>query len=289
MTLHFPSPAVMGILNVTPDSFCESGRVTSPDQALFQAAQMIADGATMIDVGGEPTNPSVHPVVSLQTELDRTIPVIEALTQRFSTPISIDTSKPEVMREAITHGVSLINDVRALRYPGALEVVAKANIPVCLMHMLYPDGASIEIPKPCDNNQTLATLPDILNFFTQRIEACVSAGIHPENLILDPGIGGGNFGKTVWQNLHLLANLSALKQFNLPLLVGVSRKQFIGELLNAPIEQRLYGSLAAATVAMMNGANIIRTHDVKATVDAAKMVTAISNIHLIKAKQEISI
>lgn len=280
MNLHFPNPAVMGILNVTPDSFCEAGRVASVDQALFYVAQMIADGATIIDVGGEPTNPSVHPVVSLQTELDCTIPVIEALTQRFAIPISIDTSKPEVMREAISHGVSLVNDVRALRYPGAVEVIAKANIPVCLMHMVYPDGGSIKTPKPCDKHQALATLPAILNFFTQRVEACVSAGIRRENLILDPGIGGGNFGKTTWQNLHLLANLSALKQFNLPILVGVSRKQFIGELLKAPVEQRLYGSLAAATVAMMNGANIIRTHDVKATADAAKMVAAISNIHL---------
>ncbi len=200
--------------------------------------------------------------------------MVEALAKHISVPasvaISVDTSKPEVMQEAIAHGAALINDVRALRNPLALQVVAQAQTPVCLMHMAYPDGG---MPDTEDNAEDIVTT--VKQFLQARIDACIAAGILRHNIIIDPGIGGGSFGKNVAQNLRLLAHLHAFKTFGLPILVGVSRKLFIGELLNLPVEQRLYGSVAAAVMAVKHGATIIRAHDVKATVEAVKVATAI--------------
>jgi len=303
--LPFSPPHVMGILNITPNSFSAVGRFQEIDQALAYAEQMATDGAAIIDIGGEPTNPGVHPVVSLQEELDRVIPVVEALSKNISIPISVDTSKPEIMRAAIAAGASMINDVRALQLPGALEVVAEAQVPVCLMHMNdaknmhaapseprpqgsvagvsklnnYPYASSFEISPNINLSEGVLSngfcLNEIKQFLQLRVEACIAAGISRENIILDPGIGGGHFGKTTTQNLQILANLSELKSLGFPILIGVSRKMFIGEILDIPVEERLYGSLAAAVMAVANGASIIRAHDVKATVQAMQIANAI--------------
>lgn len=266
--LDLSHPQVMGILNITPNSFSHVGRFLSVKEALKHAEQMVAEGAAIIDLGGEPTNPGVHPIVSLQEELDRVIPVIENLALNISIPISVDTSKPEVMHEAIKHGASFINDVRALQNPDALKVVAETQVPVCLMHMAFPDGNA--------TSMTGDVVSTIKNFLQARIDACLKAGIAREKIVIDPGIGGGNFGKNMTQNLNLLAHLNEFKAFNLPLLVGVSRKLFIGELLDLPQEKRLYGSLGATVMAINNGANIIRAHDIRATVEAIKVAIAIS-------------
>jgi dihydropteroate synthase len=269
--LNLSSPQVMGILNITPDSFSEVGRVTSPKQALAHAQRLVSEGATIIDVGGEPTNPSVHLDISVQEELDRVMPVIELLTRELSVPISVDTSKALVMAEAIKQGVHLINDVRALREPAALDVVTKSDVAVCLMHMRYPYGVSLQ-PVVGDEDIVIT----VKDFLEQRVQACIAAGISLDRIIVDPGIGHGNFGKNLAQNLHLLKELAQFKKLNLPILVGVSRKTFIGELLGAAVSERLHGSIAAALMAVLQGASIIRVHDVKATVDALKVMVAIN-------------
>ncbi len=267
--LELASPQVMAILNITPNSFSEVGRHASIDSALQHAAQAVKAGATIIDVGGEPTNPGVFPVVSLQQELDRVIPVVEAIAHEFPVTVSVDTSKPEVMQAAFEVGMGLINDVRALTEPGALEVVAKMDVPVCLMHMAYPYGGMKALAGMKDITTT------VKHFLKQRREACIAAGIKPENIIIDPGIGHGNFGKNLQQNLQLLNQLKEFKELQSPILVGVSRKTFIGELLNVPVDARLSGSLAAAVLAVANGASIIRAHDVRETVEAIKVAMAI--------------
>ncbi len=270
--LDITRPQVMGIVNVTPNSFAETGRHLDKEQAIRHAIQLWKDGAAIIDIGGEPTNPGVHPVVSLQEELDRVMPVIEALRHELPIPLSIDTSKPEVMREAIALGVHFINDVRALQNPESLAVVANSQAAVCLMHMLYPAG------KPAEaTDDTLADDPvsPIRSFLQQRVEACIKAGISRDRIVVDPGIGHGNFGKNLAQNLQLLARLDEFKALQAPILIGVSRKTFIGELLDLPVSERLPGSIAATVLAVQRGAAIIRAHDVKPTVQALKMVAAI--------------
>ncbi|HVV68707.1 MAG TPA: dihydropteroate synthase [Gammaproteobacteria bacterium] len=271
--LDLSMPCVMGILNITPNSFSAVGRFQSVDQAVNHAKQMVADGAAIIDVGGEPTNPGVHPVVSLQEELERVIPVITALARELSVPISIDTSKPEVMREAVLAGAGFINDVRALREPGALEVALQLGAAICIMHMSFPYGKDVAVAA-----DPLGVFPidSVSEFLQQRLEICESAGIPRSQIVIDPGIGSGNFGKDLQQNLQLLAHLHKFRKLGVPILVGVSRKMFIGELLDLPAEERLYGSLAAAAIAVNNGASIIRAHDVKATVEAIKVAGAIS-------------
>jgi dihydropteroate synthase len=261
------TPQVMGILNVTPDSFSDGGKYTQFDYALEQAQQMIADGATIIDIGGESTRPGAK-AVSEHDELARVIPVLKAIKQRFNIVVSIDTSKASVMSAAIDAGADMINDVRALQNDGCLAAIANSNIPVCLMHM---QG----IPKNMQNSPSYDdVINDIIVFFQQRIETCISAGIARERLILDPGFG---FGKTLEQNFYLLANLSKFNQLSLPLLAGLSRKSMIGNLLNREVEQRLAGSLATAIIAAQQGAHIIRVHDVQETVDALKVLKAVTD------------
>lgn len=261
-------PQVMGILNITPNSFSAVGRYQSVDAALRHAAQLVTEGAAIIDVGGEPTNPGVFPVVSLQEELDRVLPVVEALVRELPVTISVDTSKAEVMREVIARGVGFINDVRALTEPGALQLVAQEKVTVCLMHMSYPQGKpSVPMEDPLGED----VVASVKSFLQERVAACIAAGISPQHIVIDPGIGHGNFGKNLAQNLALLSRLAEFKTLNLPVLVGVSRKTFIGEILNVPVEDRLYGSLAAAAIAVNQGASIIRAHDVKATVEAVKV------------------
>jgi dihydropteroate synthase len=264
--LDLSRPAVMGILNVTPDSFSDGGKFLARDKALRQAETMVRQGAAILDVGGESTRPGAE-AVSVQQELDRVLPVVEQLAESTDVPISIDTSKPEVMAAAVQAGAGLINDVFALRRPGALQQVAALQVPVCLMHMQGEPGNMQQQPR-------YAHLIDEVNhFFTQRVTACEAAGIARQRLLLDPGFG---FGKTLTHNLQLLASLHAFGALGLPLLVGISRKRMIGALLNdAPVDDRLSGSLAAAVLAVERGARIVRCHDVRQTVDALSVVHAL--------------
>lgn len=263
--LSLASPVVMGILNTTPDSFSDGGRFTLVDVAVQHALQMRDDGASIIDVGGESTRPGA-PQVSLDDELARVIPVIQAL--RAADPevvISIDTSKTVVMAEAIAAGADFINDVRALQEPGALQLAAKLQVPVCLMHMQGQPKTMQVSPHYNDVTQ------DVLAWLGKRASECEAAGIHPQQIILDPGFG---FGKTLEQNYQLLQQFHCFVDSGYAVLAGMSRKSMIGNLLARDASQRLAGSLACATIAAMQGAHIIRVHDVKETVDALKIVSA---------------
>lgn len=257
---------VMGILNVTPDSFSDGGQFHARDAALQRVETMLAQGVDIVDIGGESTRPGAA-AVTLAEELARVVPVISAIRERFDVPISVDTSKPEVMQAAVAAGADMINDVRALQEPGALAVCAGLSVPICLMHMQGQPRTMQHNPQYTD------VVAEISQFFAERIQACVAAGIQRERLILDPGFG---FGKTLQHNVDLLAKLDTFLTFNLPLLVGISRKSMIGALLNdRPVDGRLHGSVAAAVIAAMKGASIVRVHDVAATVDAIKIVNAV--------------
>ncbi|WP_122036669.1 dihydropteroate synthase [Aliivibrio sp. EL58] len=263
-TLILDRSHVMGILNVTPDSFSDGGKFTHLDAALKQAEKMVNAGVSFIDIGGESTRPGA-PEVDLQQELDRVLPIIEAIHQRFDTWISIDTSKAVVMEEGVKAGADLINDVRALQEPNALEVAAKANVPVCLMHM---QGQ----PRTMQSNPIYNDLfTDVSTFLEERIVACQSVGIAKDKLILDPGFG---FGKTLAHNYQLLANLERFHQLGLPILAGMSRKSMIFKLLGIEPTQAVSGSLACASIAAMKGAQIIRVHDFEQTMDIVKVCQA---------------
>lgn len=268
-TLDLSQPLVMGILNVTPDSFSDGGRFIGSSRAIEHAQRMIEEGAGMLDVGGESTRPGAADV-SEEEELRRVIPVIEALAARTSVPISVDTSKPAVMSAAVAAGASMINDVRALREPGALEAAARSDAAVCLMHMQGQPRTMQHEPRYDD------VVGEVTAFLEQRVEACRAAGIGRERLVLDPGIG---FGKRLEHNLALLAHLPQLTRAGpnqgLPLLLGVSRKSMFQTLLGRPLEQRLAGGLAVATAAALSGAAILRVHDVAETVDAMKVAQAL--------------
>lgn len=264
--LDLARPVVMGILNVTPDSFSDGGRYITVSAALAQAARMQADGAAIIDVGAESTRPGAAPV-SVQQELDRILPVVEAIAAELDVVISLDTSTPEVMHEAAARGAGFINDVRALQREGALAAAAASGLPVCLMHMQGEPGSMQQQPQYVD------LLADIETFFRARIAACEQAGIGREKMVLDPGFG---FGKTLEHNLALLQDLSGFAALGLPLLVGLSRKSMLGAILGGvAVDQRLFASVAAATIAAQAGAAIIRVHDVKATADALAVVSAL--------------
>jgi len=258
-----PQAQVMGILNVTPDSFSDGGQFATFDKALEQVKQMISDGVDIIDIGGESTRPgSVD--VSVEDELKRVIPLLKAIKSNFDIKVSIDTSKAEVMSQAINHGADIINDVRALQNEGCLAVLAQSNIPICLMHM---QG----LPRSMqDNPQYQDIIGDIKQFFIDRINACEKAGIKRERLILDPGFG---FGKTLKQNYQLLAQLNQFSDLGLPLLSGTSRKSMIGNLLARNVDERLAGSITTAIIAAQQNASIIRVHDVKETVDALRILS----------------
>lgn len=264
--MNLDRPKVMGILNVTPDSFSDGGRFLATEDALRQATAMIDAGADIIDVGGESTRPGSEEA-SLQEELNRVMPVVEAISSRFDIPVSIDTSKPEVMRSAVEAGASMINDVFALRREGAMEAAVAVAVPVVLMHM---QGT----PRRMQAAPEYAALPgDIIDFLAERIEACVTAGLSRDLLIVDPGFG---FGKNDQHNLEILAKLDQFAELGLPLLVGLSRKRTLGNLTGKSAEQRAAAGVAAAVIAVENGANIIRTHDVADTVDALKVVSAVN-------------
>ncbi len=263
--LDLSQPRVMGILNITPDSFSDGGDFLSVDLAVEQAYRMVEEGAAIIDVGGESTRPGA-PTVSETEELDRVLPVIEGIARDLSVPISVDTSKPNIMRSAVAAGAGLVNDVMALQAPGAVAAVADLNVPVCLMHMQGEPRTMQKSPRYSD------VVSEVKAFLAQRIDCCISAGISHSRLLVDPGFG---FGKTLEHNLALLRDLQKIAELNLPLLVGLSRKSMIGALLDEPVNNRMYGSLAAAVLAAERGARIIRTHDVKPTVDALALSAAL--------------
>ena len=260
-SLDLSHPHVMGILNVTPDSFSDGGAHNSLVEAVKHANLMINAGATIIDVGGESTRPGAADV-SVEEELQRVIPVVEAIAQRFEVWISVDTSKPEVIRECARVGAHIINDIRSLSEPGALEAAAETGLPVCLMHMQGQPKTMQEAPKYED------VFAEVDRYFVEQIARCERAGITKDKLLLDPGFG---FGKNLTHNYTLLAEFH---HFNLPLLVGMSRKSMVGQLLNVGPSERLSGSLACAVIAAMQGAQIVRVHDVKETVEAMRVVEA---------------
>ena len=259
---------MMGILNVTPDSFSDGGVFLSRENAIARARRMAEEGADIIDVGGESTRPGAQPV-SVQEEMDRVIPVIEALHGKISLPISIDTSKPEVMRAAVAAGAGFINDVRALRDAGALEAAASLHVPVCLMHMQGEPRGMQENPRYRD------VVAEIGDFLRARLQAAQAAGIPAQRLMIDPGFG---FGKTLEHNLELLRGLKKLQSLGAPILVGLSRKSLIGKALGLPVEGRLQASVALALMAVQNSARLVRVHDVGPTVEALRMWQAVHPI-----------
>ncbi len=260
--LSLDRPQVMGILNVTPDSFSDGGRFINVESAIKQAEQMIVDGASIIDIGGESTRPGAAEV-PLQEELDRVIPVIEALNTQFDAVLSIDTSKAQVMREAVLAGAGLINDVCALQLEGALSAAAESGVTVCLMHMQGEPRTMQALPTYQN------VIAEIKAFLHARVQACIEAGIGKEQLIVDPGFG---FGKTLQHNSDLLAHLDSFKTLGVPILAGISRKSMFGELLGRTVSERLVPSVVSAVIAVQKGATILRVHDVKETVDALKIL-----------------
>lgn len=263
--IDLSAPVVMGILNVTPDSFSDGGRYRHTDAALRRAAEMVGEGAGIVDVGGESTRPGAQPV-GVQEELDRVIPVIERIHAELGCMVSIDTMKAEVMDAACKAGASLINDVDALQAEGAVEVASRHRVAVCLMHMQGRPRSMQQKPDYAD------VVAEVRDFLARRLQACVAAGIPKARIVLDPGFG---FGKNLQHNLRLLARLPVLHSLDCPLLVGLSRKSMLGQILGAEPDQRLAGSLALATLAVWQGAAIVRAHDVRATVDAVRVAAAV--------------
>lgn len=264
--LDLSTPRIMGVLNRTPDSFSDGGRFTGLDAALAQVEKMVKEGADIIDVGGESTRPGAA-AVSLQEELDRVLPLVGGVRSRFQTPISIDTSKPEVMGAAVAAGAAMINDVYALRRPGALEAAVASGAALCLMHMQGEPRSMQKEPHYGDVTQ------EVGEFLEDRARAALAAGVPKESIVLDPGFG---FGKNLEHNLTLLRRLPELATLGYPLLVGLSRKSMIGTLLGGkPAEERVQGSVAAAVIAVQNGASIVRVHDVGPTVEALKIAMAL--------------
>ena len=266
-TLDLSTPKIMGILNFTPDSFSDSGKFFQLDKALFQVERMLNQGASIIDIGGESTRPMAEEV-TLEQELERVVPLVEAVRKRFDCWISVDSSKAQVMQEAAKVGMDLINDIRALQEPDALQTAVRLALPVCIMHM-QGQPRTMQLNPHYDD-----VVADVLKFMQQRTEQCLASGIKKENLIWDPGFG---FGKSVQHNYRLLQQFSVFCEQGYPVLAGISRKSMIGAVLDKPVEQRTVGSVAAALIAAVNGASILRVHDVGETADALKIWLATQN------------
>ena len=264
--LRLDRPRVMGIVNVTPDSFSDGGRHDTVEAAVAHGLRLAAEGADLLDVGGESTRPGAD-AVSLADELARVVPVIERLVRETSLPVSVDTSKPEVMRAAVAAGAGMTNDVYALRRQGALDAVAALGVPVVLMHMLGEPRGMQDAPHYDD------VVGDVHRFLAERLFACEMAGIPKKNLVVDPGFG---FGKTLDHNLRLLRQLSRLGDLGVPVLAGMSRKRSLGEITGRTVDERVYASVAAAVLAAEYGARIVRVHDVAATVDAMKVWASVA-------------
>ena len=263
-----PAVLVCGIVNVTPDSFSDGGRHREPGCAVRHALRLIDEGAELLDVGGESTRPGSDPP-PVEEELNRVIPVIEKLARTTSVPISIDTSRPEVMRQAVAAGAVMINDVRALRLDDALETAAALEVPVCLMHMQGTPTTMQVAPSYVD------VVAEVRGFLRDRVDACCRAGIPAEHLLVDPGFG---FGKTLVHNLELLAGLRHIAAIGHPVMAGLSRKGMLGEITGRDVTQRDVASAAAAMIAAGNGASIVRVHDVAGTVDALAVVNAVAGL-----------
>jgi dihydropteroate synthase len=259
-------PVVMGVLNVTPDSFSDGGQFLAPGAALRHALRMVEEGARIIDVGGESTRPGANPA-ALAEELARVVPLIGALRAETDVFISVDTSKPDVMRAAVEAGADIINDVRGLREPGALAVAAETRAGLCLMHMQGEPRTMQEAPRYED------VLADVRGFLAERLRACREAGIDASRLAIDPGFG---FGKRIVDNLVLLKSLARLTDLGVPVAVGLSRKSMLATLTGREVVDRTAGSLALATIAVLHGARIVRAHDVAATVDAVRVAAAVA-------------
>lgn len=273
--LELSSPQIMAVLNTTPDSFSDGGALYNDERqldlslVLTQVESFLQQGANIIDVGGESTRPGAEPV-SVAEELERVIPVVEAVSKRFNVAISVDTSTPAVMTESAKVGASLINDVRALGRPGALEAAAETGLPVCLMHMSGEPGSMQDDPQYDD------VVQEVCDFLLARVGQCVEVGIDTGKILLDPGFG---FGKTLTHNLTLFRHLDQLVALGFPLMVGVSRKSMIGAILDKPVDQRIIGSVAMAMLAAQRGAQILRVHDVSATADALKILKVLEDIN----------
>lgn len=265
--LDLTSPKIMGILNFTPDSFSDSGQFFTLDKALFQVEKMLNDGADIMDIGGESTRPNAE-IVTLEQELERVVPLVEAVRKRFDCLISVDSSKAEVFRQSALVGADILNDIRALQEPNALETAVELGLPVCLMHMQGTPQNMQQHPEYDD------VVEEVADFLNQRIFACTMAGIPKEHIILDVGFG---FGKTVQHNYQLLKHLNAFVASGYPVLAGLSRKSMIGNVVNKPVDQRVAGSIAGALLAVQNGAKIVRVHDVAETADALKVWQAMVN------------
>ena len=266
-TLDLSTPKIMGILNFTPDSFSDSGKFFQLDKALFQVERMLNQGASIIDIGGESTRPMAEEV-TLEQELERVVPLVETVRKRFDCWISVDSSKAQVMQEAAKVGMDLINDIRALQEPDALQTAVRLALPVCIMHM-QGQPRTMQLNPHYDD-----VVADVLKFMQQRTEQCLASGIKKENLIWDPGFG---FGKSVQHNYCLLQQFAVFCEQGFPVLAGISRKSMIGAVLDKPVEQRTVGSVAAALIAAMKGASILRVHDVAETADALKIWLATQN------------
>jgi dihydropteroate synthase len=269
-SLDLSVPRVMGVLNVTPDSFSDGGRYLAVGRAVAHARAMVAEGAAIIDIGGESSRPGAAPVAA-EEELDRVIPVIEALRDAIDVPVSIDTSKPAVMRAAVVAGAGLINDITALQAPGAQETAAELAVPVCLMHMQGTPATMQAAPGYVD------VVTEVCAWLQLRAAACIEAGIARERILLDPGFG---FGKTTTHNLLLLQQLPVLVRQGYPVLVGLSRKSLIGHVLGLPVDKRMPASVALAALAVWQGALLVRSHDVAATREAIEMVHAVRAVRL---------
>jgi len=269
-------PRIMGIVNVTPDSFADGGAHDNTDQAVAHALALAGQGADILDVGGESTRPGAA-AVTLQEELRRVIPVIERLARETELPISIDTSKPEVMRAAVAAGAGFINDVFALRREGAMDAAAELGVPVCLMHMQGEPGGMQEAPHYDD------VVADVHSFLTQRIFSCEMAGIPKQRIVIDPGFG---FGKSSAHNLSLLAQLKRFTELGVPVLAGLSRKRTLGEITGRDVDGRIHASVAAALIAAQNGAMVLRVHDVAATLDALKVWLAVAAVPMPRGKSQ---
>ena len=274
--INLEIPRVMGILNVTPDSFSDGGEILlhsgKPliDKALKRAELMHRSGATFIDIGGESTRPGATEI-SLEEEMGRVLPLVEKIKNNIDVIVSIDTSSPEIMLEGARVGAGLINDVRALQRPGAIEAVSATQLPVCLMHMQGKPGTMQVAPNYA------SLIKEVLIFLEERISACAKAGIDRDKIIIDPGFG---FGKTLEHNIELLGRLTALKKLKLPLLIGLSRKGMLGLITGKSTEKRLAAGLSASVIGLMQGVNIVRTHDVAEMIDAIKVYLAIKNNEL---------
>jgi dihydropteroate synthase len=269
-SLDLSQPQVMGILNVTPDSFSDGGDFFSTTTALERARRMVDEGAAIIDVGGESTRPGAQPV-TLDEELRRVLPVIEALHDALPVPVSVDTRKPQVMRAAVAAGAGMINDVNALRAEGAVGVAADLGVPVCLMHMQGEPESMQTAPRYTD------VVDEVIGFLLDRASDCLAAGVARQSILLDPGFG---FGKTAGHNLRLLRHLDRLTERGYPVLVGLSRKSLIGQVSGLPVDKRLYPGVALAVLAVWQGASIVRCHDVRETREAIRMCQAVRDVGL---------